>query len=179
MARHLGEFFRSRRIEQGLSLGQLARLAGYRNVNKGVRRILRFEQDCVVRNDLLVRMTEALKISDYDLYTALCDHFHEQHLQEANELFQPYLVVRYLAAIYGRHELPAEIATAVEAERYACDYARSHRWRVCLVLSRRRCVWISASGTVERREEMLVGPVQLPVSHVRGNSRPLWFGPPA
>ena len=44
MANHLGEFFRSRRVEWKLSLGQLACVAGYRNVNKGVRRILQFEQ---------------------------------------------------------------------------------------------------------------------------------------
>lgn len=34
MTNHLGDFFRRRRVERGLSLGQLAGLAGYRNVDK-------------------------------------------------------------------------------------------------------------------------------------------------
>lgn len=182
MASYLNEFFRSRRIEQGLSLGQLARLAGYGNANKGIRRILQFEREGVIRNDLLVRLTEALTITWWDLFQALVEHFHQQRLQEQawdNEPFQPYLIVRYMAAIYGQHVLPDGVETADAAHEYACDYARQHRWRVCLVLSRRRCVWISACGVVERREEALLGQIGLPVSHVRGSRRPLWFDPPA
>ena len=178
MASHLGEFFRSRRIEQGLTIGQVARLAGYCNVNKGIRRILQFEREGTIRKDLLFRLTEALKITDWDLYKALVEHFRQQRLQEASEQFRPYLVVRYMACVYARHSLPDGIETAADAEEYACDYARQHRWRVCLVLSRRRCVWIGAGGQVERREETLLGQIGLPISHVRDDRRPLWFDPP-
>jgi hypothetical protein len=41
---HLAEHFKRRRQEMGLSMAQLARTVGYRNVSKGVRRIAAFEE---------------------------------------------------------------------------------------------------------------------------------------
>jgi hypothetical protein len=102
--------------------------------------------------------------------------FRQQRLNEqASEPFQPYLVVRYVATICGWHVLPEDIQNADDAEQYACDFAREHRWRVRLVLSRRQVVWISACGEVVRREEAQLGQTGLPCSHVRGHRRSLWF----
>jgi hypothetical protein len=44
-----------------------------------------------------------------------------------------------MAAVYSRKVLPADI-TAPEAEALACEFAREHRCRVCLVVSRRQLV---------------------------------------
>src|SRR5437588_201542 len=63
MANHLGRYFREQRIQQGLALGQLARLVGYRNVSKGANRITRFEREGKVTEDLLAVLAEARRRS--------------------------------------------------------------------------------------------------------------------
>lgn len=176
MTNHLGDFFHHRRIERGLSLGQLARLVRYRNTNKGTRRILRFERDGTIQPDLLVKVAEALGI-DWGIVEELADKDRQERLREweawADEPIPMYMIVRYLAAVYGRKSLPDEIRTPDEAERYACGYAREHRWRVCLVLSRRQSVWISAHGEVEFRQKARPGQPIVPSSTLR--DRPFWF----
>jgi len=178
MTNYLGEFFRSRRVEWQLSLGQLARLAGYRNLNKGMRNILRFERDGTIRGDLLVALAEALDI-DWPVVEELAERDRQERLRAweawVDEPITPHMIVRYMAAVYGRKPLPDEIKTTDEAERYACGYAKDHRWRVWLVLSRRLSVWISAIGEIESREEARPNYPVLPHSHLRGDKRPLWF----
>ena len=41
---HLGDHFRACRVEKGLTTGQLARMAGYRNLTRGANRIHGFER---------------------------------------------------------------------------------------------------------------------------------------
>jgi transcriptional regulator with XRE-family HTH domain len=62
MANHLGSFFRTARLERGLSLEQLAGTLGYRNARKTARRIGRFECDGIIKEELLARLAEALGI---------------------------------------------------------------------------------------------------------------------
>jgi len=106
---NLGDFFRDRRIERGLSLTQLARLVGYRNLNKGMRNILRFERDGTIRDDLLVALAEALEV-DWCIVEELTDKDRQERLREwkewANEPIPMYMVVRYMAAVYGKKPLP-------------------------------------------------------------------------
>ena len=53
--KHSGGILKTERLSQRLSLGQLARLVGYRNVTKGVRRISCLEQTGLAKSDLLIR----------------------------------------------------------------------------------------------------------------------------
>jgi hypothetical protein len=48
---NLGNFFHERRVRQGLTLGQIARMVGFRNVSKGANRIARFEREGTVTED--------------------------------------------------------------------------------------------------------------------------------
>jgi len=73
-----------------------------------------------------------------------------------------------MEAVYARRALPSEIETPVEAEAWACTFARQHRCRVCLVLSRRWSVWIDAQGEVEARTEAIPGEPNMPFMQVRG-----------
>jgi len=59
---HLGQFFRRRRAERGLGLGDLARLLGYRNVSKGANRIRAFEGGGEVHPVLLGNLADLLEI---------------------------------------------------------------------------------------------------------------------
>lgn len=60
---HLGRFFRQRRVEIKLSLGQLAERAGYRNLNRGSNRIKTLENGGEVRPDPLGKLADVLEIS--------------------------------------------------------------------------------------------------------------------
>ena len=62
MFTRLGWYFRAKRQCRGLTLSALARLVGYRNVRKGVRRILRFELHGHCPDTLLVNLAETLGI---------------------------------------------------------------------------------------------------------------------
>jgi hypothetical protein len=60
---HLGTYLRTRRVERGLSLGQLAKLVGYRNISKGAKRLTRLESEGVASDDLLARVVDAVGVS--------------------------------------------------------------------------------------------------------------------
>lgn len=64
MKSHLGDYFRKVRLANGRSLGQLARKVGYRNVNKGCRRITTFETTGTIHPDLLTKVAAILEIDN-------------------------------------------------------------------------------------------------------------------
>ena len=62
-----------------------------------------------------------------------------------------------MAAIYSRAELPDEVRSVEEAERYASEFAKERRLRVCLVLSRRVSVWFADDGSFQYATEAVPG----------------------
>ena len=168
---NLGSFIRAERVGRGLTLGQLARLVGYLNLAKGARRIACLEQTGMGRADLLANIAEAL-ILDWTTLERLAEQDRKDRLREwerwVSEPVPMYLVVRLMGAVYAWRTLPSEIETPVEAEAWACTYARQHRCRVCLVLSRRWSVWIDADGQVEARTEARPGEPNMPLMQVCG-----------
>ena len=162
---NLGAFLRAERLRRGLSLSELARMVGYRNINKGVRRIMALEQTGSGKADLLVNVAAALNL-DWTVVERLVDEDRQERLREweqwVNEPVPIHLVVRLMAAVYARKVLPEDILTPEQAEKWACEFAREHRWRVCLVVSRRRSVWIDAEGvyaTTEARPDQSNMPI--------------------
>jgi transcriptional regulator with XRE-family HTH domain len=171
MMSKLGDFLRAERLKQGLSLGQLARLVGYRNLNKGARRILALERTGTGKVDLVVNVAEALDLQ-WTTIERLAEEDHRERLLAweawVSEPVPMCLVVRLMAAVYSRMALPAWVTTPVEAEAWACEFARQHGCRVCLMLSRRQSVWIDAQGEVEARTEATPGCPNMPFMEVKG-----------
>jgi transcriptional regulator with XRE-family HTH domain len=64
MASRLGWYYRQKRLRLGLTVETLAVRLGYRNVRKGVRRLLRFEHTGYAPDALLAKLADALGI-DY------------------------------------------------------------------------------------------------------------------
>jgi hypothetical protein len=171
MMSKLGDFLRAERFKQGLSLGQLARLVGYRNLNKGARRILALERTGTGKVDLVVNVAETLNLDWMAVERLAEDERRERLLAWEAWVSQPVsiqLVVRMMAAVYARKVPPAEVTTPVEAEAWACEFARQHGCRVCLVVSRRLSVWIDADGQVEARTEAKFGEPNMPFVQVKG-----------
>lgn len=168
---HLGTFLRSQRVQRGLSLGALAKLVGYRNISKGVKRLTRLECDGTSKDDLLVSVVEALGV-ELPVAERLLEQDRQEHLLAweawVSEPVLMQLIVRYMAAVYGRVKLPEDITTPEQAEAWACDYAKKHRLRVCLAISRRVSVWIDADGQVESRTEARPDQPNQPWMDVKG-----------
>jgi transcriptional regulator with XRE-family HTH domain len=174
VSNHLGDYFKEQRDKRGLSLGQLARLLGYRNVSKGSNRIARLEREGAASEDLLLHLAEALGI-DLATVERLLERDRQERLREweewVNEPVPMRLIVRYLPAVYGRVALPEGVTTPEQAEKFARAYARQHGRRVCLALSRRLSVWINKEGRVEARTEATPDAPNTPYMRLRGSGQ--------
>jgi transcriptional regulator with XRE-family HTH domain len=149
---NLSSLFRRRRVERGLTTAQLARLLGYRNVTKGCNRIRRFEDGGKVAPDLLAGLSEALEITPDEIRRSLGEDYGEW-LAWANEPVRPYVVLRYMACVYSRVELPDDALAPEAAEVFASQLARERKLKVCLVMSRRSSVGFDSTGREYQRLE--------------------------
>lgn len=179
MSNHLGTYFRDQRIQQGLSLGTLARTVGYRNVSKGSNKIVRFEREGAVTEELLVRLAEALGI-DFDTVQRLIDEDRQERQREWEEwVSQPVpmeLIAKIIPAVYARVPLPETVTTPEQGEVFACQYAKEHRRQVCLAVSRRLSIWIDKEGAVYARTEATPDSPNVPFMRLRGSGRRFLFG---
>jgi transcriptional regulator with XRE-family HTH domain len=179
MTNHLGGYFRERRQQRGLSLGQLARLLGYRTVSKGANRIARLEREGAVTEDLLLRLAGVLSI-DLPTVEGLLERDRQDRLRAWEEwVSQPVpirLIVRYAPAVYGSVALPEGVTTPVEAEAFACAHARQHGRRVSLAVSRRLSVWVGEDGRVEARTEATPDRPNTPFLRLKGGGQKFLFG---
>jgi hypothetical protein len=174
MATHLGDYFRDQREKLGLSLGQLGRQVGYRNVSKGANKLVRFEREGIIQEQVLVRLAEVLGIESSRVQS-LIEQDRQEYLHAwetwVNQPVPMKLIVKYMPAVYGTVPMPEEITTPEQAEAFACDYARERRRSVCLAVSRRLSVWIDKGGNVEARTEATPGCPNTPVIRLKGSGR--------
>lgn len=149
---HLGEFFRRRRAEKGLGLGDLARLLGYRNVTKGANRIRAFESGGKVHPDLLARLADVLGVGPDEIRRLVAED-HADWLAWADEPIRPYVVVRLMACVYQRVQLPDDAHDPEAAVAFAAEVARRRKMRAWLVLSRRASIYFDGDGNRRGRIE--------------------------
>jgi transcriptional regulator with XRE-family HTH domain len=150
MRSHVADQFRSVRLSRGVSLSQLARQVGYRNVSKGCRRIGTFEQTGQVTDDLLMKLAHALGVRAATV-KELKYRDHQEWERWVAEPIEPFLVIRVFSAAYCRRSLPNEITDLEQAEAWAAEIARQVHKRVCLVWSRREMTYLDCNGQVEQR----------------------------
>jgi transcriptional regulator with XRE-family HTH domain len=178
MINRLGSYFRDQRIQQGLSLGQLARFVGYRNVSKGSNKIIRFEREGQITEELLVRLADALGI-DFTTVEQLIEQERQERLREWEQwVSQPVpmqLIVKYMPAVYGTVPIPKTITTPEQAEAFACAYAKENRRQACLAVSRRLSVWIDTEGQVYARTEARPDCPNVPYMCLKGSGRRFLF----
>ena len=151
---YLGDYFNTRRVEKGLSLGQVARLLGYKNVSKGANKVQWFEQEGSIRDDLLLKLMKILDIEPSTVQ-ALTAKDREEHVRQwndwADEPVPMRIVVRYIPGLYAEVPLPKNIKTEAEAEAYCRDLAQRGSQKVFLVVSRRLTITINEEGEVTGR----------------------------
>jgi hypothetical protein len=173
----LSQHFQARRTNKGLTLGQLAKSVGYRNISKGARRIATFEAGGEIRWDLLLNLARVLGIDQITL-ERLADADRQQALADwnrwADEPIQPYIVIRLLAAVYSTQTLPPGLSRE-QAEAEAAALARRYAKSVCLVWSRRISIWFDHEGNRTGITEAQPGKLNAPWMQV-GNKKFLLGG---
>ena len=147
MPTHLSEHFRKRRLGKGLREKDLAKLAGYKNLSRGIRRIKAFEETGRIHSELLVKLAEVLAVDAATVtrlgYQDWCEWF-----QTVNQPIEPYLVRRVLFG-GGMLKVPEHWRSAQGAQKFASDFAKRHKTEVCLVLSQRIRVWFASDGSLK------------------------------
>lgn len=64
MATKLAKYIKQERVKQGLSYAKLSRSMGYRNINKGMRRIAEIEREGKADSEILRKVVKALNLNE-------------------------------------------------------------------------------------------------------------------
>jgi transcriptional regulator with XRE-family HTH domain len=152
----VGRLIKEERERQGLTQEQTARLAGYRQIAKGIRRIANLESGAMENESFARRIATALNVDADDLWQqALAESRQKAEADLARWLLAhphsplpSHLIVRIFSAAQGRHEIPADLTTIREIIHWAKELAAKHQHEVCLPLSPSTQVWIDRHGYV-------------------------------
>lgn len=148
MRTELGDFFRSRRTQLGFTLQDLARRLGYRNADKGARRLERLERQGGAKMALVHEAAAALGIGRQEVEALRARDEEAKRADFEAWLLEPTprQLLGYAAGVTFELPLPEGLG-----EEEACSHAvavqEGLRLRVCLVLDRRRSLWIATDGT--------------------------------
>lgn len=154
--RHLGNLLAAERRRRAISISEAARLAGYRHLRKGVRRIEVFEKTgCEVR-PFVVRLFTALNINLEAAEQRVRDAQRKRHEAKLNRWIAAHpnaspprsLIVRAFAACYVQHRLPPHIRSAGASVAYARTFARRWSHEVCLILDGEVAIYLDELGAV-------------------------------
>ena len=150
---YLSDHFRKKRQALRLSIAQLARQAGYRNINKGVRRVQEFEMGGDAHEEFLGKLAVALDVDDATM-SDLIEQDRQAHERWLDEPVKPSLVVRAMAAFYSSLGIPPDLELQQDVyEQYASSKAKELGLRVCLVWNRRLSIYYDRDGKEEGRSE--------------------------
>ena len=140
---HIGQLFKTARRDAGMTPKDVALAAGYRNLNKGLRRLDMLEggQTLLPNPSIVETFAAVLGIEKTDIAKASALDW-----QELDRPIRPYLVERLMPAVYRRHDLP-EDCTVADARSIATRMSVKTGRSFCLVLSRIRSVYFHRGGT--------------------------------
>ena len=178
---HLGSYFKAWRERRGLSPQALAGLAGYRNVNRGARRILDLEVTGASSADLVSKLAKVLGVS-----TRVVAQLAQRDLDAARAAFERWLAepvesrffVLPLAAVSVEQSLPPPVLSCREqAAEWASEAAKSQGLRAVLVWNRRWAFWVDAQGRGHWVEATLERPWVGPLQELKGRHVALRFAP--
>ena len=169
MVSKLARYVKQERIEKRLNYAQISRLMGYRNINKGMRRIIDLEREGKADPHILKTITVALEL-DKDKVEELIHLDKEQQREfEAwiNTPIKWHLIIRWIPAVYGGRDIPGYIKDEEEAIEYACSVAKEYKSMVWLILSRKENIHIDEDGNIKSRNEVTFDKSWLPSVEVR------------
>ena len=164
MQSELARYFSAVRRSQGIRLGQLARLCGYRSVSKGASRLDRFEKWNEIHENLLRKLADVLGI-DQETVARLIAEDHRRYVvawtEWVNTPIRPSLILGHIGGFCWGEPLP-EGMTRETAEEYAAGIAKQMDRPIVLVLSRRLSLWFDREGHRTSVVEAKPGDVTVP-----------------
>lgn len=148
---YVGTFFKTRRMEKGWAVADLARKIGYKNLTKGANRIHRLEQGGTIPEQLLRKLINALEI-DFLTLQKLKEEDRRAYVKEweawADEPAPIQVITRVMLAMYQDVELPPGAQAEDEAVAFAQALARREQTQVFVILSRRKTLRINQEGLI-------------------------------
>ena len=142
---HLGDLFRSKRVAAGLTLADIARATGLKNLDKQIRVLGHIEngRDKLPKYVFIERFAKLLQIDQAEIVQAMSDDYAEL----ARPYERPFLMVRLVPGFYQKRELP-EGCSLEEAHELAREMVDQKPFEVALVLSRVRSIFFKRNGQV-------------------------------
>ena len=139
---NIAQLFKAARRKAGTTAKEVVLSAGFKNANKGLRRLNSLEDGKTKLHDprTVERFAAVLDLDEADIAVASALDW-----QELDRPIKPYLVERLIPAVYRRHQLPEDCSledVRSMAARMSAETGRSF----CLVLSMVRCVYFYPSG---------------------------------
>lgn len=153
----VGHLFRSRRVARHLRIVELARMAGLGDKARVLRHIDRLEQHGFAPIYVVRSLCAFFGIDLQDVREARkLDEADRKRLQWESTGGRPYLVVRFMAAVYRKSKVPdgLEGSSAIEwAQSVLSDRWRG-RFKGCLVLSPDEIAWFEEDVTYRLRRDL-------------------------
>lgn len=143
MSTAIGRLFHQARKAQGMSFGDVARRAGYRNVAKGANKLVTIErgENPFPRPELRERFAPALGVSADAVFGALCEDF-----ERLDRDVPPEVIVRMIPGVLMSLKLP-DGCTVREAIDLAKQYSAEYNVKVCVTFSNIRGLYIRPDGS--------------------------------
>lgn len=150
-----GIFLRDRRTQLKLTAGQLAAKIGYKNINKGIRRIAAVENG-KTEPELTAKIMAHLEVTEEDRAQCLSQEplLRKQLIEKLPE-FQPVLVWRAMACVYVPVKLPENITARQDMLAYAAELAKTRRSNCCLKLDYDLRYWINKNGEISKADNRM------------------------
>ena len=150
-----GHFLQNRRKALKLTHKELALKMGYRNISKGIRRIIDVENGIIIES-IISKLMVALNVTGED--RAKCKAKEDSYIQDyVNTLpvFKPVLVYRAMACIYIPIEIPNALGSVQEQIKFAIDVAQARHAHCWLKLNYNLRYHINKEGGVSKADRSL------------------------
>ena len=164
------KYLKEERLKQRLNTAELARKMGYKNVSKGMNRIVDLERENIIIPEVLKKLVNALNL-DHKYVNSLIKRDREEDKRRFEEwLSKPiemYYVMRIIPTIYLSYDLPTNINSEEEAVKFVAGIAKEKHKICCLVLSRKEKIYIDEDGEIVGKIETEFGDGDCPYVRVK------------
>lgn len=151
MESNLAGYIKTARIEQKISYSQLALKMGYKNITKGMNKIISLEREGIVYPEILKKLIRALKLNQERVNKLIIKdrlEYEKEFEQWVNEPVKISYTIRAMPAVYLSYDLPDKITSEEQAIQFVVEIAKKKRLKAWLNLSRKEKVYITEKGGV-------------------------------
>jgi len=170
MFKRLGRFVREERNKHGLNYAEVSKKMCYKNLNKGMRRVIDLEREGIVHPEVLEKIIDALNL-DRDQINTLINKDRQDQEEEfekyLSEPIRPYYILRIIPTIYQSYDIPINFPTEEQIINYVAGIAKEKQKQALLCLSRRDNVSINEKGEVTGKFKTTMDNVNYPYSRIR------------